>query len=602
MQEEFIQPISFSSFRGLNTKLSKISLAQREAADLQNVILTQERIDCRLGDVLHSTTQLIEGGAAKAVTGIVQAVLGTTVVRVVTGGTKVYSMTAGGVLSDITGAFTITDSANNLYSFATIKDGSNNDILVGGNGVNGNWKWTGTGNIAALGGSPPGNFKHLLLHKNRLWGSVGEFVYHSGLLNGESWDALNWVLKFKSRGISTNDITFLGTLGDTIVISKEDMFFLFSGESALNGYVQSIATGEGFASGYSVREVISRRYGNILIGVNRRGELIGFNGTKDLIRISDPIDNLLDTYNSARAPYTSGVVLKNYNHYIVTHTSGSGSAHDRLIAYDYFLDGVDPAPDGKFESTLLLHKGLALNCMAIMDHSNKEEPFGGTVDGWVVRLDTGNRDVVKASQITGSGASRTSNVVTITTSAPHGFAVGDEVIVSGVTDSSFNGTFTVATAPTSTTFTYAQTASNASSGNGIARKEAKIDAYWESKKEAFGNAVLQKQLNDLHITTAGSAGQIRVTVTTDKNTGQKDQQINSSGTLYGTGSIYGQVKYGGGGTSFTQVELATQSGVECLTGRYFQFKFRNVDGYLMSIEEYIPGITGLGYQPEVQVA
>lgn len=55
----------------------------------------------------------------------------------------------------------------------------------------------------------------------------------------------------------------------------------------------------------------------------------------------------------------------------------------------------------------------------------------------------------------------TSNVATLTTSAAHGFAVGFEVEVSGV-DATFNGTYKI-TAVTSTTFSYAKTASNVTS-------------------------------------------------------------------------------------------------------------------------------------------
>jgi hypothetical protein len=56
----------------------------------------------------------------------------------------------------------------------------------------------------------------------------------------------------------------------------------------------------------------------------------------------------------------------------------------------------------------------------------------------------------------------TSNVATLTTSAVHGLTVGDEVWVEGV-DSTFNGKYTIATVPTTTTFTYAKTASNVAS-------------------------------------------------------------------------------------------------------------------------------------------
>lgn len=54
-----------------------------------------------------------------------------------------------------------------------------------------------------------------------------------------------------------------------------------------------------------------------------------------------------------------------------------------------------------------------------------------------------------------SNKALTSNVATITTSTPHGILAGDTVTVSGV-DGVFDGTFTVLSAPTTTTFTYAK--------------------------------------------------------------------------------------------------------------------------------------------------
>jgi YVTN family beta-propeller protein len=62
-----------------------------------------------------------------------------------------------------------------------------------------------------------------------------------------------------------------------------------------------------------------------------------------------------------------------------------------------------------------------------------------------------------ATIATSKGAVRASGVVTITTTAPHGFSVGQSVIIAGVSDTSFNGTFTIASVPSSSTFTYSQT-------------------------------------------------------------------------------------------------------------------------------------------------
>ena len=53
----------------------------------------------------------------------------------------------------------------------------------------------------------------------------------------------------------------------------------------------------------------------------------------------------------------------------------------------------------------------------------------------------------------------TSNVATLTTSTAHGLTTGDSVWVEKV-DTTFNGHYTVTGTPTTTTFTYAKTASN----------------------------------------------------------------------------------------------------------------------------------------------
>jgi hypothetical protein len=61
-----------------------------------------------------------------------------------------------------------------------------------------------------------------------------------------------------------------------------------------------------------------------------------------------------------------------------------------------------------------------------------------------------------------SNKALTSNVATLTTSVVHGFTTGDTVVITGV-DSTFNGTFTIASTPTTTTFTYSKVAANVGS-------------------------------------------------------------------------------------------------------------------------------------------
>ena len=81
--------------------------------------------------------------------------------------------------------------------------------------------------------------------------------------------------------------------------------------------------------------------------------------------------------------------------------------------------------------------------------------FAGTTDRLVFAT-----TAVNAGSI--SNKALTSDVATLTTSAAHGLAVGDEVWVEGV-DATFNGKYTVTGVPTTTTFTYAKVNTNVAS-------------------------------------------------------------------------------------------------------------------------------------------
>lgn len=66
------------------------------------------------------------------------------------------------------------------------------------------------------------------------------------------------------------------------------------------------------------------------------------------------------------------------------------------------------------------------------------------------------------------GASRNvaTGIVTITTNSPHGLNIGQSITIDGMTDISFNGTFTIQDVPNATTLTYAQAGAAATSGSG----------------------------------------------------------------------------------------------------------------------------------------
>lgn len=65
------------------------------------------------------------------------------------------------------------------------------------------------------------------------------------------------------------------------------------------------------------------------------------------------------------------------------------------------------------------------------------------------------------------GLVRLGNVVTVSCGNLHNLLVNNQITISGALDSSFNGTFSVTSTPTSSVFTFDQVGPDASSGNGL---------------------------------------------------------------------------------------------------------------------------------------
>jgi len=123
-------------------------------------------------------------------------------------------------------------------------------------------------------------------------------------------------------------------------------------------------------------------------------------------------------------------------------------------------------------------------------------PLGGTQQ-FIARVTNGN---VQVATIAPNGAARSTNVVTITTTMAHGLTAGQTVVIAGVADTSFNGTFTISTVPSTTTFTYAQAGTNATSGGGTVSAGT---VKWFVNNVEGGNAA-SGTINTLGLYTAPS--------------------------------------------------------------------------------------------------
>jgi uncharacterized repeat protein (TIGR02543 family) len=100
-------------------------------------------------------------------------------------------------------------------------------------------------------------------------------------------------------------------------------------------------------------------------------------------------------------------------------------------------------------------------------HSDTNATASGAFPLFDLRTVSSTMTVTKtiAPKATVTNKALTSNVSTLTTSAAHGFAVGDVIYVNGV-DDVFNGEYTVASVPSTTTLTYSRTNANIASASG----------------------------------------------------------------------------------------------------------------------------------------
>lgn len=140
-------------------------------------------------------------------------------------------------------------------------------------------------------------------------------------------------------------------------------------------------------------------------------------------------------------------------------TNGSGYGHagvfrDATDGVFKFFDGYVPEPD----EDVFVDTSHASFELAPVSASKIVFPDGTEQDKAGVPSLTSFTEISSTdNQATVSGATGDGAAVTITTSADHGFSQGDSVVIAGMDPAGYDGTYTIASVPTTTTFTVAHT-------------------------------------------------------------------------------------------------------------------------------------------------
>lgn len=126
-----------------------------------------------------------------------------------------------------------------------------------------------------------------------------------------------------------------------------------------------------------------------------------------------------------------------------TVTLTTSEPHNFLSGEDITIEG-SPTLDGSYTIT-----SLPSSTTFTFTKSGLTSISATTVNNVTVRS---RKRQIKSRQLIG-------NTVTITTTNAHGAIIGEQVVISGI-DSTFNGTYVIASIPTANTFTYSKTADN----------------------------------------------------------------------------------------------------------------------------------------------
>lgn len=136
---------------GLNTFEPEYLLPLSQSPDLDNIIILDKGFKKRNGDSAWNSSAMVSSSTAIAGAGYIQYDAGTQFINAVAG-TKFFTDSGlSGTMADATGVVTITAGQNNLWTPINF---NNLQIWFGG-APNAPFKYSGSGNAAALGGSPP---------------------------------------------------------------------------------------------------------------------------------------------------------------------------------------------------------------------------------------------------------------------------------------------------------------------------------------------------------------------------------------------------------------------------------------------------------------
>lgn len=320
--------IEFMDFSGgRNSFDPEFLVSPNQAIDLQNITLLDRGFMKRLGNSAFNSSAMVGGSTAITGMGYIKFNSGTEFLNAVAGATFQTSSSLSGTMADATGALTITTGQNNTWTPVIYND---LQIWFGG-APDAPFKYSGTGNAAALGGTAP-SARTAFVAANRVFAistaANPSRIQWTILANPEDWTGTG----SGNQDVQKNDgeelLFGVPINADTAILFKNSSTHLMPlTKSPFPVY--TLQTKIGAAGRHAWVNVNGTIY---FITPSRR-----MKSTNDGVTFSDypsAVDDLWNSVNSTRIQFIQGIYYPQREeiHWIVS--TGSNSTNNASIIWD----------------------------------------------------------------------------------------------------------------------------------------------------------------------------------------------------------------------------------------------------------------------------
>lgn len=320
--------VEISDFTGgLNTFDAEFSMNLNESPDLDNIIILDKGFKKRNGDSTWNSSAMVSSSTAIQGAGYVQLNSGTQFLNAIAG-TKFFTDSGlSGTMADATGAVTITSGQNNIWTPVIF---NNLQIWFGG-APDAPFKYSGTGNAAALGGSPP-SANSVFAANNRIFAmnttANPSRIYWPVLADPEDW-----------TGTGSGNADVAKSDGDSLqcgIVVGPDTALLFK----QNSTHLMVLTRQPFPiyqlqRGVGIAGKNAYAYANGTVYFITPGLIM--KSTKDGVNFRDypnKINDLWSSINVNRIPYIQGMYYPELDWIMWVVSTGSSTTNNYLLIWD----------------------------------------------------------------------------------------------------------------------------------------------------------------------------------------------------------------------------------------------------------------------------